>query len=206
MQRVVEVEAIKKSPELTRAVAAELDRVNNIVAQRQRDIVAGISDPSAPSLGPYLGLLVQACAQSDSPAVIEPLVGAIETGNTATRALARFGPAALNQVLALAEGDISAMQMVGVLRTLGQMQQLGKLLPGDELRVSDTVRQVLYTQRPFVVLREAIDLAVTSSQTDLRERVAAIASGNVVPDIVDHKELTAELRRAAQSALSRRPR
>jgi len=86
--RLIETKTTVSSASIAGAVAQELVRVNAEVAERQRKIASGALDPEAPEIGEYLGLLVQACAMSAQPVVLDGLVGAIDTGNMATNAIA----------------------------------------------------------------------------------------------------------------------
>ncbi len=204
MGRVVEVKAITKSAALAKAIGAELVRMNAVVIERQRRIAAGVTDPAAPAIGEYLGLLIQACAQSADPSVIDGLVGAIDTGYGATRALARFGPAASDRVLTVASSDVESVKVSGALTTLELMNQVGTLSPEQRARSANVIRARLSGQQSFIVFSAAIHAAAASEMADLRVRVEAIASGAVVLNTADYQDMTAELQRRAQDALKKK--
>jgi hypothetical protein len=204
MERVVEVKAITKSAALAKAIGAELVRMNAVLTERQRRIEAGVAVPEAPATGEYLALLVQACAQSADPSVIDGLVGVIDTGWGAMRALARFGPTAFDRVLTVASSGTKPMKVSGALITLELMNQTGTLSPEHRARGADVIRTRLSGRQSSIVFSSAIRAAAASDVVDLRERVEAIASGAVLLDTSDQQDMTAELQRRAQEALKKK--
>lgn len=140
MSRVITVEATAKSHEIARAVAAELARMSEVTAERQRRIAQGILDPDAPGIGEYKGLLVQPCAQSKDPVVIDALIGVIDTGHMAMNALVGFGPLAFDRVVAVAANGEKANKVSGALATLAKFVQAGSLSPVQWSRVLTITR------------------------------------------------------------------
>jgi hypothetical protein len=205
MARVVKVRATAKSPVLAAAIAGELIRMNAVTAERQDRMRRGIPDPTAPGIGEYKASLIQACTQTDDPVVIDALVGVINTGNMATRALARFGPLAFERVAAVAEHGADGSKVSSALRTLMQMVELDNLPPVHKSKASDIARSRLTGPQRFIVFSGAINLATALGTPDLLEEVEEIALGLRLPEIEGITDMgqREHLQRRAREALAK---
>jgi hypothetical protein len=90
---------------LEQALIEELQRLNTARWERFRRLRSGQSvEPEGEGHGEYRLAVTQAVAQSSNPNVIPALIGALGSGTGVSRALAKFGEAAVAPVAAYARG------------------------------------------------------------------------------------------------------
>ena len=110
-------------PELRAALIAVLERQGSLYHAAVRASMTGHSDRAEELYGKFWGenylFLIRTVGALRDPAAVPALVGAIDTGMNAVRAVAAFGEEAAAEVLRVAEGEAWwAAQVWGAWRTL----------------------------------------------------------------------------------------
>ncbi len=210
VSKVVAFNLMARSADVRRVVAQELVRMNAEVARRQDNLARGISEPGAPAIGEYMGQLVQACAGTDDPVVIDGLLGAIDTGNMATSALARFGSTVLARVVEIANDERNPLKAFSALETLTKMLATHTVNSEEIGRVIAIARRGMSGEHSVFVWTAIVRLAVATGDPVLLDDVRAIASGTravpVAPSDISGERGRATIRRVAQGALAARGR
>jgi hypothetical protein len=204
MHAVIDTGSMSRSPEIRRVVAAELERMNKVVEQRQDKIVRGESDPGAPDIGPYLGLLAEACSSTDDPVVIDALIGVIDTGNMVESAVARFDGIALDRVAAVALSDAGPMKVSGALRVLTKMLDAGPKSAQERDRILAIAQNRMERTQHPIIWGSAIRLAVATGLPGLQAKVEAIAAGALILPGAEGPEGMDLVKRSAEAALKQK--
>lgn len=199
MEQIVALRVMTKSAEVRRVVSQELARMNSEIAVRQNDIARGTTDPTAPDIGEYLGLLVQACAQTDDSLVLEPLLGVLDTGNLATDAVARFGSKALERVMQVAADQSKPRKAAGAVEVMSKMVAGRTVNQLEAARVVATGRRMMSATNTESVWFALMRLAFATQDGGLQSRVRAFADGTLVPSVAHGSaESAARIRRMAR--------
>lgn len=196
----------EKRPEvLTRALAAELERMNVIVDQRQRSARDGKNDPNAGAIGEYYGLLVQINAEARNPVTIPALVGALGTGNMAVNALAGFGEIVLPAVipLALVDDDGDTASVSGALMTLSRLVST-KISENGRQQILNVTHNRLQRRQHELIWGWVCELAVATGDNALRAAVEDVAAGLRAADVIGRPESARNVQDRARKILERR--
>ena len=201
---VLALDAARKSVEILAAVAGELSRVNAILEAREQAWRNGKPGPAEEGdLRNYYHLLVSVVSGSENPIVIQPLIGAIETGGMARDALARFGSRAFPFVTAIARNHAEAMHIHGALLTLEKMVTTGVLSPREKTEVVLLAAERMEGTQRDVVWSAAMKLALATGDKDLRTTVERIADGTLVVSTSGEEDMSGWVRHSAGLALGR---
>ena len=200
LPRVLAAKMTSKSPEVAAAIAHELEMMNAVVKQRQKNIRLGIADPTAPSIGEYVGGLTEACAHANNPVVIPALVGGMN-GSLVWEALVGFGPVIIEPVAALLESEDDPLRVQGAAMTLTRLMGKYRLTDQQRSRLGRAVTARMNGRQHPVAWRGILTLALATGEPQLRQRVRAVADGVEVPPATDPRELVA-LKKVAQRVLT----
>jgi hypothetical protein len=206
--QVLRIPSQDRAPALVQALADELSRVNALSEKRR--VRPGVVDSEwdTVGIGEDYGMLVEANARTGEPVAeaLPALVGALGTGKLATDAVARFGSAALPQVLAaLNDADAAALTRSGAAIAIHTMLRDGRLGNPDRERVVTAVRDILSWPQHVIVYGASIDLAVATGNLTLLGRVQQIAadSARALPGSLSSSDRSTLMRRAQRALKTR---
>jgi hypothetical protein len=191
--------------EMARLNAERFSRLS--LARAGKQVVAEDQDGSE-RFGEYRGMVTQAVSQSSNSAVIPVLIGALGSGPIVSKALAKFGPAAITPLAKVArENHPDRHAVADALHALRDILDSGAVLSRE---ARDSVLTVaverLTGPQHFVIVAAACDLAVSTSDVTLRRRVQQLAGDSAqraamgITDV----ETSAFVQKAASRALTRK--
>ncbi len=201
--------------ELDLALANELLRLD-AERRRRRALSGGELQAAGDFPAEYHAALIEAVGSSVDPVIIPALVGAIDTGRMANRAIAKFGNAAVRPVLAVALGrrasdgtEARPESISGALSTLTLIvsaAQPTELAPTVSAQIADVARERLTGTQHGSVLAAACELAIATREPSLRYRVDELATtpaSIAASGVVDPRSI-ALVQRVCQNARSKR--
>jgi hypothetical protein len=164
---------------LEEALIEELQRLNTARWERFRRLRSGQPlEPEGEGHGEYRLAVTQAVAQSSNPNVIPALIGALGSGTGVSRALAKFGDAAVAPVASFARGpspDTGATD--DALRALQFMIEGSTPLSSrSRSQILTVAAERLTGSQDFTNVTAAIGLAIAIKDMTLRRRVEQLAS------------------------------
>jgi len=155
----------------------------------------------------YRAKVTQAVSQLSTPAAIPALVGALGSGPMVSRALARFGAAAVDPLVNAARGNHPDRHATAdALHALeGIASKPVSLSRSDRDKVLTAAVERLSGSQHFVVVAAACDLAVATKDPALRNRVQQLAndSSQISRMGITEPGAAAFVRKAAADALAR---
>ncbi len=204
------------SPELRGALIKVLEREDQIQAQRYHANLRGetlepLEDPE------FIARASRVVAELRDPQAIPALAGALGTGSPPTRALVDFGEKAVPALLAAVRSPETTHYVVDdallALRFMVEGAGPRPLSVGSVKEIRDVAKQRLTGKQYFTTLWEAIDLALTLKDPELRgiveslasDRKAVVARGIDDPDLIQETQRLAAERLAGVPPKPRRP-
>lgn len=181
-------------PELRAALATLLEReaAAHVRAYETGRHGGAVERPEEPEL---IGRVTRAVARLHDPSFVPALTSTLGTGFTAVRALVDFGEVAAPSVLGAVESTASIHYQVdhGLITLRMMLEQHPKLSPATRARIRRAAEQRLSGTQYFTTLWRAIELAIVSGDTRLRQivstlasdRAAVVARGITDPEIID---------------------
>lgn len=199
-------------PELRAALITLLDRNNRLVIQavKRDEAVETLVNPE------FVAHVAHVVSQLEDPNAIPALAGALGTGSTLVRdALADFGERAAADVLrvvtALARSDDAVNDGLTTLRFMVEGARTRPLSAGTLDAIRRAAKQRLTGKQYFTTVWQAIDLAVTLQDAELRRTVQSLATdrnevvarGIEEPDLIELTQKRAAGRLAGGPPLPR---
>jgi hypothetical protein len=184
-QREAALAQIKKIPPesrsagLTKAIIAELARMNGEVERRRQAALRGVANGSEDDIGGYYGNLIDVAATAVDASVIPVLVGAIDTGNIAAGALAKHGELALPAVIGIVRGSGDAPRVSAGIRTLQLMHHSPNISSAARNRLTEAVMERLHGRQHEIVWMAALDFAGASRNATAITILEAIATNGL---------------------------
>lgn len=174
----LEIPSDIREPILRDALVRELIRLNEALARRHALLDAGQQNLPPLTFGEYRGTLVTAVAQSTDPKVIPALIGALGTGSIVIRGLAKFGEEAIPAVVAAARNGLPWVVDDGMdtLRLMITSAKDRPLSSESMQTIVEVARSHLYGRQSLAVIAVACELAVSTKDPGLRDRVSQLAS------------------------------
>lgn len=194
---------------LVLALAAELARMNGVVARRRIPAAPRSgSEWDTAAIGDYYGDLIQANTLFESEATMIALTGALQTGRMATNAVAAYGQRALPPVIRLLDDRAAdAGERAGAGRAIERMLLDGRLDGGSRRQVESLVAGVLARPEHFVVVIMAVEVAMATKEPGLLALVRRIADDPSAAQLdgrsADDPRARAMLQRSARASLGR---
>jgi hypothetical protein len=198
----------RREPVLEEALVNELQRLNEKRLARFQLLRAGKpAEPEGEGPGEYRLAVTQAVTESSNPNVIPVLVGALGSGIGVSRALAKFGDAAVAPVAAAARSPHpDRSTTIDAMRALQIVLEGGKPLSStSRARILTVANERLTGAQHFLHVPAAVDLAIATGDSGLRRRVGQLASDPAqlrLMEITDPKQQK-YVRDAANTALNR---
>lgn len=208
LAQISSLEPQKLSVELRGALITRLEQLNQRVADAAR-IDQTVDTFIAPET---LADLATAVAESRDPRAIPALSRATHGGPAAIRALVEFGEAALPSVLKVVmEPSSHYTEVEHGLMTMRIMVERGKTSPAALAQIRAAAKARLTGEQYFTVVWQAIDLAATLKDPDLRGILSDLANhpseshrrgitNQEVPDLVEKTQKRAADRLAGVPA------
>ena len=176
--QVASIEPAKRTRAVRQALADELARLNRLVRKRASPAHVIESEWDTADLREYLPLVLKANADSGDIASLEPLIGALATGNMAARAIERYGAVAFDPLLReLRDTSTESVNRSGAARVLGQLLANGRHDARQRRELIRIVNVILTRPEPYVVVVSVAELAVLTSDAKTIALVEGIADG-----------------------------
>jgi hypothetical protein len=187
--QAVVAKAPKPSPAEVQALTDALTRMNRESRRDHADVEN------------YGDLIHAVAALVGEEKAIEPLIGALSTGNMASSAVAAFGMRALPGVLALLrDKNADSGQRAGAARAAQKMILDGRLDSDARQQVTAVTGTVLSRPEPFNVVVVVVELAWATDDIGLRRKVQEIAQN---PDLAHLERSDARIRKMLQQRATR---
>jgi hypothetical protein len=186
VHEALELRSELRSPALREALADELSRINRLVEKRR--IHPGVIEDDWDNLeiGSYLGELVQVNADSDDPISVEPLIGAIGTGNMAINAIVRHGGVVVGRLLPIiGQIDADPMSRAGAARALRLLFDRQQISDAHKRELSKILIAILNRPERFATVLSIVELASVAGDRTVVRRLQDISEKPDSANIVD---------------------
>jgi hypothetical protein len=203
---ILDVPVAQRSSVLIRGVVRELSRLQGQPDTGYSEVPAGLDTEAG---WEYYSDLVSIISESDDPIVIAPLVRAVGMGNPAVSSLARFGEAAVPELLAEVNRRNAPNYALMALRGFREIleQHFAKLSKASLSGIAALARRHLTGRQISAVVGRAIDVAGLLRDESLRSDLLRIERSST-PDqaglaLLDTQADFAALRVRARLALDK---